>query len=361
MNAAQAALGSIVVVINLSDVQNPQVRVETVPSVEVQATAVVSDVTPSINNDSLTSIDFPPISPQRSLSPSASSRSTLNASRFNTNALPVLDPLYEDDQEDWEIVFEDDFSSVDISTEKWSHEISCDDGRAGNESQYYTHAYANTKIHEGNLLIAAREEWNNSDNFAFDAFEERIKPVSSAHLTTKHKFDFLYGRVCLKAKMPSGRGLWPQLTLLPVDPEHDTTAEIKVAEFMSISRKKYSHNLLKSEIMYGGKYPHVARAKNRVRLPPEEHPAFHINEYCVDWRPDSIVWTVNGKKYGHATRWHQTIDEENVVEQPAPFNEPFYLSLKVAVGANWVSRHSRGATSLPSAMEVESVRVWQKK
>lgn len=365
MNSAQAAFGSIVVVINLADASNPQVRVET-HGTPLNPTAVVSDVTASSgsadagNNDSVTSLDFPPRSPQRSLSPGASSRSTLNASRFN-GSIPTLEPLFEDDDEDYELVWEDDFSSVDISTEKWTHEISCDPGRDRNEAQYYTHAYANTKIKDGNLLMIAREEWNNSSNFAFDAFDEHILPVSSAHLTTKHKFQFTYGRVCMKAKMPGGRGLWPQLTLLPEDPTHDTTAEIKVLEFMSISRKKYSNNMLKSGLMYGGKYPHVARAKNKVLMVPEEHPAFHFNEYCVDWRHDRITWTLNGKRYGEHTQWHQTVDDENVIEKPAPFDEPFYLSLKVATGVNWVSKMSRGATSLPSAMEVESVKVWQRK
>jgi beta-glucanase (GH16 family) len=218
-------------------------------------------------------------------------------------------------------------------------------------------------VHEqtGNMLMVAREEWNNSSNFAFDAFDEHIKPVSSAHLTTKHKFDFQYGRVCIKAKMPGGRGLWPQVTLLPEDPSHGTTAEIKVAEFMSISRKKYSNNILKSGLMFGGRYPNVARAKNKTVLAPEEHPAFTFNEYCADWGPERIVWTVNGRKYGEQTRWHQTVDDENVLEKPAPFNEAFYISLKVAVGVNWVSKYSRGATSLPSAMEVEHVKVWQRK
>lgn len=366
--ASIAATSTIVIAINLSNPLKPEITVET-RGTPLDPTVIVSDVTQSSssadagNNDSVTSLDFPPVSPQRSLSPGASSRSTLNASRFNTSAMPLLDPLFEDDDEDWELVFEDNFRELDISTEKWSHEISCDSGKDNNEVQYYTHAYANTRVHEENehLLIVAREEWNNSNNFAFDAFDERIKPVSSAHLTTKYKFDFTYGRVCLKAKMPGGRGLWPQLTLLPTDPDHENTAEISVMEFMSISRKKYSNALLKSGIIYGGKYPNVARAKNRVIMPPEEHPAFNINEYCVDWRPDVITWTVNGKKYGEKRHWHGRAGDGTIAEQPAPFNEPFYISLKVAVGGNWVSKYSRGATSLPSAMEVQSIKVWQLK
>lgn len=368
--AASAAATTIVISINLANPQNPEIRVETQGSgLQQPVTAIVSDVTASSsspdsgNNDSVTSLDFPPVSPQRSVSPGASSRSTLNASRFNTSGIPLMEPLFEDDEEDWQLIFEDNFKEVDISTEKWTHEISCDNGRDNNEAQYYTHAYANTKVNDNteNLLMVAREEWNNSSNFAFDAFDEHIKPVSSAHLTTKYKFDFQYGRVCIKGKMPGGRGLWPQLTLLPIDPEHGNTAEIKVMEFMSISRKKYSNNLLKSGIIYGGKYPNVARAKNKVIMPPEEHPVFYSNEYCADWRPERITWTVNGKKYAEKTQWHGRDIEGHLLEKPAPFNEPFYLSLKVAVGVNWVSKFSRGATSLPSAMEVEHVKVWQKK
>lgn len=352
MNSIQAAVGSIVIVINLADVTKPEVTVQT-----VQAPTISSLGTPPDGNTSSTSLDFPPTSPQRSLSPGASSRSTL----LNNQSLPTLEPLFEDDDEDLELIFEDDFSESDISTQNWTHEISFDNGRDGNEVQYYTHAFENTKIHNGNLLIIAKEEWNNSFNFDFETYQEHIRPVSSAHLTTKDKFNFQFGKVCIKAKMPGGRGLWPQMSLLPNYPDHESTAEINVFEFMSISRKKNNQNRLRSGIIYGGKYPNVARAKNRTMLAENEHPAYHFNEYCTAWGPDKITWTVNGRRYGEQSVWHQRLEDGSVLAQPEPFNEPFYLSLKLAVGGNWVSKHSRGATSLPSAMEVDYVKVWQAK
>lgn len=353
MNPINAAIGSIVIVINLADVTKPEVKIETVPS-----SLTVSSTSESPEPNSSTSLDFPPQSPVRSPSPSPSSRSTLNAYNLH-GSLPALEPLFETDTDDLEIIFEDSFNETDISTQNWTHEISCDSGRDGNEVQYYTHAFANTKIKDQKLLLIAREEWNNSFNFGFE--QDHIKPVSSAHLTTKDKFNFQFGKICVKAKMPAGKGLWPQVTLIPNYPDQEATAEINVFEFMSISRKKNNSSMLKSQIVYGGTYPNVAKAKNRLILKDTEHPAFHFNEYCVDWSSEKIVWSVNNKPYAEQTVWHQRLEDGTIQPQPEPFNEPFYISMKVAVASNWVSKHSRGSTSLPSAMEVEYVKVWQKK
>jgi beta-glucanase (GH16 family) len=353
---AAATAASIVIVINLADVKNPTVQVQTVqPGVPTSFTAGSSSRSPDASS---TSLDFPPQSPLRS--PSSPSRPSL--SQNLNGSLPVLEPLTEeDDLHDYELIFDDDFTKSHIYLDNWSHEISCDSGRDGNEVQYYTHAFANAQIIKNRFNIVAREEWNDSSNLNFDVFDEHVKPVSSTHLTTKDKFNFHFGKLCISAKMPAGCGVWPKVTLLPNFPDNDLTAEIDLLEFVSISRKKYNTTMLKSGIMYGGKYPHVARAKNRLLLTDVEHPAYHFNEYCVDWEPDKIVWTINGKEYGRQEAWHQRTEQGAVLPQPEPFNEPFYISMKVAVANNWVAKTSRGSTSLPASMVIDWVKVWQKK
>lgn len=43
---------------------------------------------------------------------------------------------------------------------------------------------------------------------------------TSARLVTKDKGDWLYGKIQIKAKLPSGVGTWPAIWMLPTDWEY---------------------------------------------------------------------------------------------------------------------------------------------
>lgn len=68
--------------------------------------------------------------------------------------------------------------------------------------QYYTHA-KNAIVADGVLSIEASKEKIGGMNY------------SSARMITKGKAEFLYGRFEIKAKLPTGRGLWPAIWMMP--------------------------------------------------------------------------------------------------------------------------------------------------
>jgi beta-glucanase (GH16 family) len=78
-------------------------------------------------------------------------------------------------------------------------------GWGNNEKQYYTNRLENARVENGKLIITAIRE-------DYEGFQ-----YTSARLVTKHKGDWLYGRVQVRAKIPHGVGTWPAIWMLPTD------------------------------------------------------------------------------------------------------------------------------------------------
>jgi beta-glucanase (GH16 family) len=70
--------------------------------------------------------------------------------------------------------------------------------------QFYTaRRKENARVENGHLIIEARKEsWEGRD-------------YTSARLVSRNKGDWTYGRFEVRAKLPSGRGAWPAIWMLP--------------------------------------------------------------------------------------------------------------------------------------------------
>jgi beta-glucanase (GH16 family) len=124
--------------------------------------------------------------------------------------------------QDWVLVWSDEFNSPGLPDEsKWSYDVG-GGGWGNNELQYYTlKREENARIEDSTLIIELRKE----------AFQER--DYTSARLVSKNKGDWLYGRVEVRAKLPSGKGTWPAIWMLPTDWEYGqwpSSGEIDIME-----------------------------------------------------------------------------------------------------------------------------------
>ncbi|RYY11568.1 MAG: glycoside hydrolase family 16 protein, partial [Chitinophagaceae bacterium] len=90
------------------------------------------------------------------------------------------------------------------ATSKWDYDLG-GSGWGNNEKQFYTNALNNVSVGGGKLTITARKENLNGMNY------------TSTRLVTRNKLDVLYGRMEIKAKLPTGRGTWPAIWMLPTD------------------------------------------------------------------------------------------------------------------------------------------------
>mgnify|MGYP003305763614 CR=1 FL=1 len=85
----------------------------------------------------------------------------------------------------------------------WTAEIGNGNNGWGNgESQFYTADPENLRVEDGVLKITAKRENLAGYNF------------TSSRIISKDKYEFKYGRVDIKAKLPTGVGTWPALWML---------------------------------------------------------------------------------------------------------------------------------------------------
>jgi beta-glucanase (GH16 family) len=78
---------------------------------------------------------------------------------------------------------------------------------------------------------------------------------------------------------------------------------------------------------------------------------FHI--YSMEWTKDFIIFYVDGKQVYHYQPEVKTIKNW-------PFDKPFYLIFNIAIGGTW-GGPVVDDTCFPSVMEVDWVKVYQKK
>ena len=115
----------------------------------------------------------------------------------------ALDVIYD------ELVWEDNFDTPGVvNSTNWHHQtqvIIPGIGWANNEEQHYTNRLDNSFVdNSGNLNIVAKSEtWTD---------QGLTKNYTSARLNSK--FAFKYGRVDVRAKLPSGNGTWPAIWTL---------------------------------------------------------------------------------------------------------------------------------------------------
>ena len=105
------------------------------------------------------------------------------------------------------LVWADEFSGNGmIDTSKWHHQTLLPNGNSwwNGEQQHYTNRITNSYQNNGLLSIVAIKEVFTDQGIT--------KNYTSARLNSK--FAFTYGRVEVRAKLPSGAGTWPAIWTL---------------------------------------------------------------------------------------------------------------------------------------------------
>lgn len=218
---------------------------------------------------------------------------------------------------------------------KWGYDIG-GHGWGNNELQYYTDSTDNAFVADGVLTIAARKEKKEGRNY------------TSARVISKGKGDFLYGRFEIRAQLPSGKGTWPALWMLPTDQAYGgwpKSGEIDIMEHVG-----YDPNRVHIT-MHTQAYNHTINTQRTgIRFVDGAIGNFHV--YRTDWTPDAI------RGY---------IDDELVLEFPNegdgpaawPFDQRFHFLINIAVGGNWGGQKGVDDNSFPARMQIDYVRVYR--
>ena len=107
------------------------------------------------------------------------------------------------DASDWKLSWSEEFNYTGLpDSTKWSYDVG-GHGWGNNELEYYTEgSLDNAAVSNGTLKIKAIRE------------KKENREYTSARLHTRGKADFTYGKIEIKAKLPSGRGIWPAIWML---------------------------------------------------------------------------------------------------------------------------------------------------
>lgn len=217
------------------------------------------------------------------------------------------------------------------------------DGSGNNELQCYTEVPGNIATDgEGHLVITAIKQPGHQ------CVDGRTNDYTSARITTQGLHTFEYGRLEVRAQVPTGVGTWPAFWALGDD--HDTvgwprSGEIDVMEH--VGRAPTEAIGAVHAAAHDGSHFYLSE---RHDVGTQLGAGFHT--YAVDWDEDSITWSVDDEEF-------QTITREEVEEQgPWVFDHPFYLLLNLAIGGN-LGGEVPATTPFPQSYVVDHVRIYQ--
>ena len=225
------------------------------------------------------------------------------------------------------LVFSDEFD-VDGAPdpEVWTFEIGNNNGWGNDEKQYYTED--NAVVSGGNLVITAKAESTNGFDY------------SSSRIITKDKYEFTYGRIETRAKMPTGEGTWPAIWTLGANIDEvvwPENGEIDIVEHIGNNQ-----NTIYGTLHYPGRSG--GNADGGTTVIENASSEFHI--YTVEWSPERIWFFVDGERY-HTF--------ENNAD--TPFNLDFFFIMNVAMGGTFGGEIDPDFNE--SAMEVDYIRLYQ--
>lgn len=217
-------------------------------------------------------------------------------------------------------------------TSKWTYDFGA--GGWGNaELEDYTNALTNVSVDTGILTITARKE-----SLGGAAY-------TSARMVSKGTGSMLYGRIEVRAKLPSGKGTWPAIWMLPdtyAYGDWPKSGEVDIMEMVGYDPGNV-HFSAHNELYYAG------NAKTSTYNIPTASTAYHL--YREDWTPyavrgyydNNLVFTYVNNGSGWSA-W--------------PYDQKFHLLMNIAVGGSWGGLQGVDDSAFPTTMQVDYVRFY---
>lgn len=230
-----------------------------------------------------------------------------------------------------------------INTDKWFHQTRLPNGWGwyNGEIQHYTNRMENAYVSNGSLKIVAKKETFTDQG--------HTKQYTSARLNSKYAFQ--YGRVEVRAKLPTGAGTWPAIWTLGKNISENgaywqtqgygTTGWPYCGEIDIMEHWGHNQNYVQSAmhtpsshggtVNHGGQYISTATSK------------FHV--YEMDWNSERIIFSVDGVEH---YRYDPVVKDSSTW----PYDAEQYLLLNIAIEPTIASSFNQ------SEMEIDYVRVY---
>ncbi len=218
------------------------------------------------------------------------------------------------------------------NSSKWGFDIGAG-GWGNGESQYYTDRSENVIVENGLLKITAKKESYQGSDY------------TSTRMISKDKYEFTYGKIEVKAKLPEGAGTWPAIWLLGAN--IDTVGWPSCGEIDIMEHWGHNPTIVSSAThtpSCSGGCPDTSVGETTV------------SDYSTEFHVYGLEWTENKLRFFLDDNF---LYEYNPAVKDAstwPFDNPHFFILNIAMGGSWFSIDENFSES---TMEIDYVRVYQ--
>ena len=249
------------------------------------------------------------------------------------------DPVYD------QLIWSDEFDgSGAIDSDKWFHQTQLPSSGSwyNNEIQHYTDRIDNTYVSNGSMHLVAKKETYTDQG--------HTKQYTSARLNSK--IAFTYGKVEVRAILPTGVGTWPAIWMLGKNISEagaywqtqgygtvswPACGEIDIMEHWG-TNQNFVQSAMHTPSSHGGTVNHGGQTI------PTASTAYHV--YSLEWYPTKMVFKVDGVH-------HYTYQPEVRNASTWPFNADQYILLNTAI------QPSIPGSFTESDMIIDYVRVYE--
>lgn len=213
------------------------------------------------------------------------------------------------------LIWSDEFNGTTLDASKWTVQTGngCPNCGWGNsELQYYTNSTSNLRVENGTLVMEARKDA--AGNY------------TSSRINTNGKFTRRFGRFEMRAKLPTGTGIWPAFWMLPTAGNWPNSGEIDIME-----NRGDQPSTVGGTLHYGNVAPNNFHDGTGYTLSSGNFTDnYHI--FTVDWQLGKIDWYVDGILYKTETKTPNTLNPTSN-NDPWPWDSyDYYILLNLAVG-----------------------------
>ena len=236
------------------------------------------------------------------------------------------------------LVWQDEFDSGnELNSQDWTHEVKSA-GWVNHELQNYV----NHKTPGGDLVTEVR-----NGKLRITCLKENGK-IYSGRVYAQQKTGWKYGYIEASIKLPKGKGTWPAFWMMPVNfRSWPADGEIDIMEEVGY------HPDYVSSSLHANAHVH----SNNTQVTHEmkcEGAEGEFHTYAILWTSSNITTYVDGKV-------QLSYDNRGLGRDDWPYDDPFYVILNLAWGGDWGGAQGVDESVLPVTMEVDYVRVFQKK
>lgn len=253
--------------------------------------------------------------------------------------------------DEYVLAWAEEFNADSLDRSIWNVEVN-GSGCGNNELQYYIDSPGNISLADGNLVITARRE--NCDGHAF----------TSGRLNTLGKFQFTYGLVEARVKLPStSDGLWPAVWFLGADYHTNAWPRCGEIDLLEMGHADGIATATQDRLFNGA--VHYGTGSHHQQVGPFTMPASlqdgEYHSFFLRWTPQAIEMFVDD-----VAEPYLCIDiTDHTPEQPGYyFHKPQFLILNLAVGGDFPGIHDPGKVTALSgdgssaSMAIDYIRVF---